>query len=74
MTTFDPDTAEQDTAVLEKIWRDLDGRIALDCEILSPGIIHVGDPVELIPTNRAAEDGISSAAGPGRPIGLRLSG
>lgn len=53
MTTFDPDTAEQDTAVLEKIWRDFDGHIALDCEVRSPGIIHVGDPVELIPMSEA---------------------
>jgi uncharacterized protein YcbX len=54
MTTFDPDTAEQDTAVLEKIWRDFDGHIALDCEVRSPGIIRLGDPVELIPMSKAA--------------------
>jgi hypothetical protein len=31
MTTFDPDTLEQDISVLQKIYWDLDGRTALDC-------------------------------------------
>lgn len=57
MTTFDPDTAEQDTAVLEKIWRDFDGRIALDSEIRSPGIVRIGDPVELIGMSEAVGNG-----------------
>ena len=37
MTTFDPDTAEQDTEVLLKIHRELDGSFALDCEVVQPG-------------------------------------
>ena len=37
MTTFDPDTAEQDTEVLLRIHRELDGSFALDCEVVQPG-------------------------------------
>ena len=47
MTTFDPDTAEQDTEVLLKIHRELDGSFALDCEVVQPGTVRVGDVVEL---------------------------
>lgn len=47
MTTFDPDTAEQDTEVLLKIHRELDGSFALDCEVIEPGRLRVGDVVEL---------------------------
>jgi uncharacterized protein YcbX len=47
MTTFDPDTAEQDVEVLLEIHRELDGSFALDCEVVQPGRARVGDPVEL---------------------------
>jgi uncharacterized protein YcbX len=47
MTTFDPDTAVQDTEVLLKIHRELGGSFALDCEVLRPGRVRVGDPVEI---------------------------
>ncbi len=47
MTTFDPDTAEQDKEVLLRIHRELDGQLALDCEVLKPGSVKVGDPVEI---------------------------
>jgi uncharacterized protein len=47
MTTFDPDTAEQDTEVLLRIHRELDGLFALDCEVLRPGQVRLGDPVDL---------------------------
>ena len=47
MTTFDPDTAEQDNEVLLKIHRELDGSFALDCEVIKPGKLRVGDAVEL---------------------------
>jgi hypothetical protein len=49
MTTFDPDTAEQDTEVLLRIHRELGGELALDCEVLQPGNVKVGDPVEVRP-------------------------
>lgn len=48
MTTFDPDTLEQDLSVLRRIARQFAGRMALDSEVIQGGPIHVGDPVELI--------------------------
>jgi uncharacterized protein YcbX len=48
MTTFDPDTARQDVEVLKKIHRELDGRVALDCRVLEPGLVVEGDPVTLV--------------------------
>ena len=52
MTTFDPDTAEQDTEVLLRIHRELDGQLALDCEVARPGRVKVGDRVEIRPGDR----------------------
>jgi uncharacterized protein len=49
MTTFDPDTLEQDRGVLQHIVDGLDARIALDCSVVRGGTIRVGDQVELIP-------------------------
>jgi uncharacterized protein YcbX len=48
VTTIDPDTLEQDPAVLERINRELDGTLALDAHVARPGPIAVGDPVELL--------------------------
>jgi uncharacterized protein len=48
MTTFDPDTVEQDKEVLLRIHRELGGSLALDCRVQVPGRIAVGDVVELI--------------------------
>jgi hypothetical protein len=54
MTTFDPDTAEQDVEVLLRIHRQLGGSLALDCQVLRSGRIHVGDAVELrMPASKA---------------------
>jgi len=33
--------------VLRRIHRELDGRLALDCEVLQPGRVQVGDQVRL---------------------------
>ncbi len=49
MTTFDPDTGEQDLSVLLRIQREFDGRLGLNCYVVTPGRIVVGDTVELIP-------------------------
>jgi uncharacterized protein YcbX len=48
MTTFDPDTLEQDQRVLQRIVDEFEGRLALDCAVLEPGRIAVGDPVTLL--------------------------
>jgi uncharacterized protein YcbX len=47
MTTFDPDTLEQDITVLQKIAWELDGRTALDCYVLQTGRVRVGDKAEV---------------------------
>ena len=54
MTTFDPDTLEQDIAVLQKIYWELGGRTALDCYVIEPGRVRVGDEAEVGTLPRAA--------------------
>jgi uncharacterized protein YcbX len=49
MTTFDPDTLEQDPGVLRHIVQGLDNMLALDCIARTDGEIGVGDPVEFEP-------------------------
>ena len=49
MTTFDPDTQEQDPSVLRRLVEEYDGRFALDCAVVVAGTIRVGDEVELRP-------------------------
>lgn len=48
MTTYDPDTLEQDPGVLRRIVREMEGRLALDSYVVHPGRVAVGDPVELL--------------------------
>ena len=48
VTTIDPDTAEPDPSVLTRVRRDLDGLFALNCDVLEPGRVTVGDAVELL--------------------------
>jgi hypothetical protein len=43
MTTYDPDTLEHDITVLQKIVFELGGRTALDCYVVRPGVVRVGD-------------------------------
>lgn len=47
MTTFDPDTLEQDRNVLRDIVRRFGGKLALNCEVLAGGTIAAGQAVEL---------------------------
>ena len=46
MTTFDPDTLVQDVDVLRKIRREFGGSLALNCFVVRPGRLAVGDEVE----------------------------
>ena len=48
MTTFDPDSLEQDISVLQKIYFELDGRTALDCYVIEPGRVRVGDEAQVL--------------------------
>ena len=48
MTTYDPDTLEADPGVLRRFVEEFDGRFALDCYVVEPGIVAVGDEAELL--------------------------
>ena len=48
MTTFDPDTLEQDPSVLQRVVSSFAGTVALDCWVEAPGRIAVGDAVEVL--------------------------
>jgi uncharacterized protein YcbX len=48
MTTFDPDSGQQDLGVLRRIRREFNGRLGLNSHVISPGRISVGDAVELV--------------------------
>lgn len=52
MTTFDPDTQEQDVEVLLGIHRDFGGKLALNASVIEGGFLRVGDPVELVEEGR----------------------
>lgn len=47
MTTYDPVTLKQDLNVLRRIVRELDGTMALDCSVISGGLIEEGATVTL---------------------------
>jgi uncharacterized protein YcbX len=49
MTTFDPDSGQQDLGVLRRIRREFNGRLGLNSFVITPGRVTVGDTVELIP-------------------------
>jgi uncharacterized protein YcbX len=49
MTTLDPDTADVDPDVLRRVNAELDGLFALNCDVVEPGRVAVGDAVELVP-------------------------
>ena len=48
MTTYDPDTIEQDPTVLRRIVQEMGGRLALDTYVVQGGRVAVGDPVDLL--------------------------
>jgi len=48
MTTVDPDTLERDPEVLKDIIRRFEGKLALNAEVLVPGVVNVGDEVRLV--------------------------
>lgn len=47
MTTYDPDTVEQDSDVLREIVRRFDGRLCVNARVVRDGCVRVGDPVEI---------------------------
>ncbi len=55
MTTFDPDTLEQDRNVLREIVQKFDGELALNCFVIRGGTLREGDPVELLGIGRCEQ-------------------
>lgn len=49
MTTYDPDTLQQDPAVLKDIARRFGGKLALNSAVAQGGTIHLNQEVELLP-------------------------
>jgi hypothetical protein len=47
MTTWDPDTQEQDISVLKRIVKEFDGEMSLDCSVINPSVVRIGDEVTL---------------------------
>ena len=58
MTTFDPDSLQQDRRVLKKIVDQFDGRLALNCWVIQGGTIRIGEEVELIQPLTSATTGV----------------
>jgi uncharacterized protein len=54
MTTVDPDTLQQDPGVLRHIVDRFGGRLALNAAVLTPGVVRVGDPVEVVEAGPAS--------------------
>jgi uncharacterized protein YcbX len=50
VTTIDPETGDQNLDVLRRIRHEFDGRLALDCWVIEPGVIRVGDEAVLTDT------------------------
>ena len=48
VTTIDPDTGAQDLDVLRSINHRFHGMIALNCWVITPATVHVGDEVDVL--------------------------
>ena len=48
MTTYDPDSLDQDVSVLKRIVRENAGTLALDCEVVEAGTVQEGDAVRVV--------------------------
>ena len=48
MTTYDPDTLQQDHQVLKEIVQKFKGELALNCYVIQSGVVRLGDPVQLV--------------------------
>jgi uncharacterized protein YcbX len=57
MTTFDPDTLEQDPRVLKDIVRRFDGRLALNADVIQGGELRVTTAAELLADTAAGVAG-----------------
>jgi len=51
VTSIDPDTGERDPAVFRRIRDEFGGDLALNCWVIRPGRLTVGQPVEVVATS-----------------------
>lgn len=51
VTSIDPDTGAQDLDVFRRIRREFDNKLALNCWVIRPGAVQVGDRARLVPTD-----------------------
>jgi len=56
VTTIDPDTGNQDLSVLRRIRDVFDGELALNCWVIRPGHVSVGDPVRIVASTVYPDD------------------
>ena len=52
MTTLDPDSLKQNLEVLRRIVRDAGGKLALDCAVANPGVLHAGIAISVRPNQK----------------------
>jgi uncharacterized protein YcbX len=55
VTAIDPDTGEPDLAVFRRIRQVFDNQLALNCWVIHPGTVRIGDPVSLRPSTAAPD-------------------
>ena len=60
MTSFDPDTLEQDKEITRSIYERFEGKLALNCFVIEGGDIHVGDEVELVRGRECSQSAVVS--------------
>ena len=51
VTSIDPDTGEQDLDVFRRIRSEFGNELALNCWVIRPGTVRVGDPALLVPSH-----------------------
>jgi len=49
VTSIDPDSGEQNLDVFRRIRDVFGGQLALNCWVIRPGVVHVDDPVSIVP-------------------------
>ncbi len=55
MTAYDPDTLVQDNGITRSIYQRFEGKLALNAFVIEPGVIAVGDDVQLLPARACAD-------------------
>ena len=55
VTSVDPDTGATTPEVFRRIRRDFGGELCLNCWVIRPGPVRVGDPVDLVRTDASPQ-------------------